>query len=326
MTVLVTGGAGYIGSHVVKILGQAQEDLIIADNLSTGFRAAVLYGKFYHVDLADLEKLEKIFQDHAIESILHFAGSIVVPDSMKNPLAYYQNNTINAFQLLQLAVKYKVKNFIFSSTASLYGESASGECSESSPVNPINPYARSKFMFEGMLQDVCAAHNINSIILRYFNVAGADPDGQLGQSFPQATHLIKVACEVLTGKRSTLEVFGSDYSTPDGTCIRDYIHVTDLAQAHADALRQLRQQKKKYFEIFNCGYGQGLSVLEVLTQLQKVTGLKLQFYMAPRRAGDSAKIISKSEKIFQHLAWKPQFHNLEIIIKTAYQWELHRKY
>jgi UDP-glucose 4-epimerase len=318
MTILVTGGAGYIGSHVVKALTLKGGEVLVCDNLSTGHRGAVKNAKLIQVDLTS-DDLENIFKNHSIESVLHFAGSIVVPESVKDPIKYYQNNTVNSLKLIKLCVSYGVKHFIFSSTAATYGMPVSEECLETTPTVPINPYGQSKLMTEQMLWDVCRASSLRVVALRYFNVAGADPEGDLGQSFPDATHLIKVACQVVAGKRDGISVFGTDYPTRDGSCIRDYIHVSDLAQAHVDALSYLRSGGKT--DVFNCGYGKGYSVLEVLSMVEKVAGVKLKTNFSGRRDGDPACLIANADKIRKVLGWKPRFNDLELIVRSALAWE-----
>lgn len=324
MKLLVTGGAGYIGSHVVKALGLKKHDLIIYDNLSTGNAKAITYGELVVGNLEDLSKLESLFIRHKFDAVLHFAGSIVVPESVENPIKYYKNNTVNSLNLINLCQKYEVNKFIFSSTAAVYGIPESGLCSEDSLTAPINPYGHSKLMTEHMLRDVAFASNFKYVALRYFNVAGADPEGQLGQSFPGATHLIKVACEHVTGKRDKMTVFGTDYATPDGTCVRDYIHVSDLASAHVAALEYL--EKGGNSQVFNCGYGRGFSVNEVLDRVENVTDKKMNIEKVGRRAGDPASLTAIVSKIHKHLDWKPQYEDLSFIIKTAYEWEQKRPY
>src|SRR5690554_1699041 len=324
MKLLITGGAGYIGSHVVKALGAQNHDLIIYDNLSTGHREAVTSGELVVGDLEDAEKLRELFRTHQFDGVLHFAGSIVVPESVKNPIKYYKNNTLNSLKLIELCREFHVNKFIFSSTAAVYGIPESGLCSEESVTQPINPYGQSKLMTEHMLRDVSFASDFRYVALRYFNVAGADPEGQIGQSFPQATHLIKVASELACGKRESMKVFGTDYPTPDGTCVRDYIHVCDLASAHVAALDYLAQGGES--NIFNCGYGKGFSVKEVLTKVEEVTGKKLNAINEERRAGDPASLTAVVSKIHKHLVWKPQYDDLSFIIKTAYEWEQKRHY
>lgn len=319
MSILVTGGAGYIGSHVVSLLGESSEDIIIYDNLSTGRKQNILFGKLIEGDLLDLKKLEQVFIDHQIEAVIHFAGSIVVPESVENPTLYYQNNTENSLNLIKLCLKYKTKKFIFSSTAAVYGLPEGGVAAETTLTAPINPYGRSKLMTEWMLEDTAFAHDFSYVALRYFNVAGASKTGKIGQSTPRATHLLKTAAEVVAGKRKGMQIFGTDYETPDGTCIRDYIHVDDLAQAHLDALKYLRTNNKS--QVLNCGYGHGFSVKEVLNAVEQYTGSKLPVEMGPRRAGDAVSLISKADKIKAVLGWKPQYDDLAYIVKTAIEWE-----
>jgi UDP-glucose 4-epimerase len=324
MKILITGGAGYIGSHVVKALGLLGHDLVIYDNLSTGHRQAVTFGKLVVGDLADQEKLEHLFKSEGLEAILHFAGSIVVPESVTNPLKYYQNNTANSLSLLKLCEKYKVEKFIFSSTAAVYGMPKDGVCREDSELAPINPYGQSKLMTEHMLRDLALSSSFRYVALRYFNVSGADPEGQLGQSFPEATHLIKVACETATGKRASIKVFGTDYPTPDGTCVRDYIHVSDLANAHVKALEYL--EKGGASQVLNCGYGHGFSVKEVLERVKEVTGVNIKIEESPRRAGDPASLTARVDRIHSVIGWRPEFDDLNVIIKSAYEWEKKRPY
>lgn len=319
MSILVTGGAGYIGSHVVSLLGAANEDIIIYDNLSTGRKQNILFGKLIEGDLSDLKKLEQVFIDNKIEAVIHFAGSIVVPESVENPTLYYQNNTENSLNLIKLCIKHKTEKFIFSSTAAVYGLPAGGVAAETTATMPINPYGRSKLMTEWMLEDTAFAHQFSYVALRYFNVAGASKTGKIGQSTPRATHLLKTAAEVVAGKRAGMQIFGTDYDTPDGTCIRDYIHVDDLAQAHLDALKYLRNNKES--QVLNCGYGHGFSVKQVLTEVEKYTGMKLPVEMGQRRAGDAVSLISKADKIKTVLGWKPQYDDLAYIVKTAIEWE-----
>ena len=324
MAILITGGAGYIGSHVVKALGTQGRDLVIYDNLSTGHKEAITFGKLVQGDLADKEKLESVFRDHKIEAVLHFAGSIKVPESVVNPLKYYQNNTVNSASLLSLCQKYGVKKFIFSSTAAVYGIPEAGICDENSALNPINPYGHSKLMTERMLRDYSAASELQFVILRYFNVAGGDPEGRIGQSFPEPFHLINVASEAAFGKREKIEVFGLDYPTPDGTCVRDYIHVSDLADAHVKALEYL--EKGGSSEIMNCGYGHGFSVKEVIARVKEVTGVNFKVVESPRRAGDPASLTARADKIQKVIGWKPKHDDLNFIIQTAFNWEKTRTY
>lgn len=323
MKILITGGAGYIGSHVLNLLGQEElgsHDIVVIDNLSTGRKEALLYGRHEQIDLENLEAVEEIFKKESFEACLHFAGSIIVPESVENPLKYYANNTENSLHLISLCKKYGVKKFIFSSTAAIYGDSApKGICTEETPVAPINPYGRSKLMTEMMLEDASAAHDLNYVALRYFNVAGANIELKVGQCSPNATHLIKIASECAAGKREGMEIFGEDYDTTDGTCIRDYIHVDDLAAAHVDALKYLKEGGKS--QVLNCGYGRGFTVKEVVASVKKVTGADFKVKMSERRAGDAGILISKAEKIKEILNWSPKHDDLEVIVKTAYEWE-----
>ena len=322
MAILVTGGAGYIGSHMTHALAEREEEVIVLDNLSTGFDWAVAPAATLLVgDVGDADLLTMIFATHEIEAVVHFAGSIVVPESVENPLKYYANNTVNSRTLIEAAVKAGVKHFIFSSTAAVYGIPRRSPADEETPTAPINPYGRSKLMTEWMLQDVAAAHPLSFVALRYFNVAGADPKGRTGQSTPQATHLIKVACQTVLGQREKMFIFGDDYDTPDGTCIRDYIHVSDLIAAHLDALTYLRQGGES--AVFNCGYGHGHSVREVIEMVKKVSGVDFPVEMAPRRAGDPPELVAAADRIRAALGWQPQFDNLEEIVASALAWERH---
>lgn len=324
MRILITGGAGYIGSHVVKALGLLGHDITTFDNLSTGHREAVLFGDLVVGDLSDGAKLDQLFSQKKFEAVLHFAGSIVVPDSVSQPLEYYRNNTLNSHLLLEMCKKHGVDKFIFSSTAAVYGMPSDGVCSESTPTNPINPYGQSKLMTEHMLRDLASSSNFRYVALRYFNVSGADPEGKIGQSFPKATHLIKVACETATGKRGHIELFGTDYPTNDGTCVRDYIHVSDLADAHVKALEYLVKGGKS--EILNCGYGHGFSVKEVLERVKAITGVNITIKESCRRPGDPAALTAKVDRIHNAIGWKPKFDNLDIIIQSAFDWEKRRPY
>ena len=319
MTILITGGAGYIGSHVVNILGEMGKDIIILDNLSTGRNENVLFGRLVIGDLNNQELLNDLFKNNNIELVIHFAGSIVVPESVENPVLYYQNNTLNSLNLIKTCLDYNVNKFIFSSTAAVYGLPLFGIASEDTQTNPINPYGRSKLMTEWMLEDVSHAYNFNYVALRYFNVAGASKTGKIGQSTPKATHLLKMAAEVATGKRENMFIYGDDYETPDGTCIRDYIHVDDLAMAHFNALEYLNNSGKS--QVLNCGYGHGVSVKEVLKEVESITGLKFPAKVAQRRAGDAVKLISKADKIKKVLDWSPQYDNLAYIVDSAINWE-----
>lgn len=320
MNILITGGAGYIGSHVLELLLDGGHNIHILDNLSTGRRESVLGGTLHQKELSDLEFIEELITKEKIDSVLHFAGSIVVPESVENPLLYYGNNTVNTAQLLQLCVRLRVRNFIFSSTAAVYGDPENGQCSEKSSVDPINPYGRTKLMTEWMLEDVNRAHpELNYVVLRYFNVAGASPSGRIGQCGKDSTHLIKLAVKTALGQRSELNVFGTNYSTNDGTCIRDYIHVTDLAQAHVDALNYLQAGGKS--QLLNCGYGLGASVKEVIEVVKKVSGVDFKVVDSQRRAGDPAKLVAVASEIRKVLNWTPKYDNLEIIVKNALDWE-----
>jgi UDP-glucose 4-epimerase len=324
MSVLVTGGAGYIGSHMVLELLDSGESVIVLDNLSTGFRWAVPANATLVVgDVGDQELMRSIVRKHGVESILHFAGSIVVPESVADPLGYYHNNTVKSRALMEVAVEMGIKHFIFSSTAAVYGMPKENPVGEDAPLNPMSPYGSSKMMTEMMLADTARAHDFRYVALRYFNVAGADPKGRSGQSTPNATHLIKVACEAALGKRPYLEVFGTDYDTPDGTCIRDYIQVTDLVRAHLAALRHLRDGGDS--DVFNCGYSKGFSVLEVIESVKRVSGADFEVRLGPRRPGDPAAIVAASDKIRVRLGWRPVYDNLDTITRQALAWETHLK-
>ncbi len=323
--VLVTGGAGYIGSHAVLALRDAGWDVAVIDNFTTGFRFAVPDGvPLYEGDIEDAALLASIFAEQGMGNgkgaIMHFAGSIVVPESVENPLAYYHNNTVKSRALIEAAVTAGVPHFIFSSTAATYGIPAVSPVNEDCPQVPINPYGWSKLMTEQMLGDTAAVHQMNFCALRYFNVAGADPQARSGQSTAGATHLIKVAVEAALGKRDSVAVFGTDYDTPDGTGVRDYIHVSDLAAAHVLALEALTVQPQRSLRM-NCGYGRGFSVLEVLDAVDRVTNLKLDRKMQPRRAGDPGSLISDPSRIRATLPWQPQYADLDVIIAHALQWE-----
>jgi UDP-glucose 4-epimerase len=319
--IMVTGGAGYIGSHVVRQLGAAGYPVIVLDNLSTGFRRSVLHGELVEGNSGDRELVGALIREHGIEAVLHFAAHIVVPESVAEPLKYYGNNTCNTRNLLQACHDHGVKRFIFSSTAAVYGIPAGSSAGEDSPLAPINPYGLSKLMSEWMLRDLAAAGDLRYVALRYFNVAGADPEGRIGQSTPKATHLIKVACEHAVGKRDEVAIFGTDYPTPDGSGVRDYIHVDDLAAAHILALNYLEQGGAS--QILNCGYGHGSSVREVLDSVQRVSGVKLNIREEPRRAGDPPALIAKADRIRDVLGWQPRHDDLEFIVKTALAWEKH---
>jgi UDP-glucose 4-epimerase len=320
MTVLVTGGAGYIGSHMVHRLRDAGEPVIVLDNLSTGFRWLLPGDVTLFVgETGDESLVSAILAAHDVRAIIHFAASIVVPDSVADPLGYYRNNTANARTLIEAAVKVGVRHFIFSSTAAVYGTPKSLPVVEDAPLNPESPYGTSKLMTEIILRDACAAHGMTHAILRYFNVAGADPAGRVGQSTPNATHLIKVGVQAALGLRKGMDVFGTDYATPDGTCLRDYIHVSDLVAAHSAALSYLREGGAS--RTFNCGYGRGYSVLEVIDTVKRVTGVEFPVSHSPRRPGDAAAVVAGNGRILSELQWKPELDNLETIVGHAVAWE-----
>ncbi|HEY7807220.1 MAG TPA: UDP-glucose 4-epimerase GalE [Croceibacterium sp.] len=321
LPVLVTGGAGYIGSHAVLALLDAGWPVAVIDNLVTGFRFAVPEGvPFYHGDIEDAALLARIFAEQGTQAIMHFAGSVVVPESVEDPLKYYHNNTAKSRALLDAAVQGGVRHFIFSSTAATYGIPETSRVEETTPQSPINPYGWSKLMTERMLADTAAVRPLNYCALRYFNVAGADPAGRSGQSTAGATHLIKVAVEAALGKRADVSVFGTDYDTPDGTGVRDYIHVTDLAAAHVLALEALIAEPRRSLTM-NCGYGHGYSVLEVLDAVDRVTNLTVERRLEGRRAGDPPSLISDNARIKATLPWAPQYDDLETIVGHALQWE-----
>ena len=320
MSVLVTGGAGYIGSHMVLALTDAGEDVVVLDNLTTGYWWAVApKARLIEGDIGDDQLLNRIMAEHHFDAVVHFAGSIVVPDSVSDPLGYYLNNTVKSRTLMAAAVKAKIPRFIFSSTAAIYGNPLTRPVFETATPAPISPYGTSKLMTEWMLRDASIAHGLNYVALRYFNVAGADPQGRSGQSTPRATHLIKVACQTALGQRSHVDVFGTDYDTPDGTCLRDYIHVSDLIAAHMDALGHLRRGGES--GIFNCGYGQGYSVLEVIKAVEKAHGASIKVNMVERRAGDPAAIVAGADLVRQVLGWQPKYNDLDLIVASALAWE-----
>jgi UDP-glucose 4-epimerase len=317
--ILVTGGAGYIGSHVVRQLGAAGESVITLDNLSTGFEAAVTSGELIIGDTGNAALLEDIFTTHDIDTVMHFAAHTIVPESVADPLKYYRNNTASSRTLLEAANNKGVKNIVFSSTAAVYGIPEGGKASEDSPTQPINPYGTSKLMTEWMLRDLAAAGGPNYVALRYFNVAGCEPTGRIGQSTPKATLLVKVACEAATGRRPSVSVFGTDYPTPDGTGLRDYIHVEDLAAAHLNALTYLRNGGEP--TVLNCGYGHGYSVRDVLAAVEKANEAPLNVLEEARRAGDPPELIAVAERVREVLGWEPRFDDLDTIVKTALAWE-----
>ena len=320
MTVLVTGGAGYIGSHMVLALVAAGERVVVLDNLSTGFDWAVAHGVPLVVgETGDQNLVATLVKEQKVEAIIHFAASIVVPDSVADPLGYYRNNTVNSRALIECAVNGGVKHFIFSSTAAVYGNPARVPVTEDDALLPMSPYGWSKLMSEIMLRDAGSAHGLGHVILRYFNVAGADPELRTGQSTKGATHLIKVAVETALGRRAKMDVFGTDYDTPDGTCVRDYIHVSDLARAHSDALGYLRSGGGSI--TLNCGYGRGFSVLEVIETVKRVSGADFKVEFAPRRPGDPAQIVAASDRIRAVLKWRPQYDDLATIVGHALAWE-----
>jgi len=320
MGVLVTGGAGFIGSHMALELLDAGEDVLVLDNLSTGFRWAVPdEAKFVEGDVGDHNLVRRLLLRNPIDAIIHFAGSIVVPDSIVDPLGYYLNNTCKSRSLIAVAVETKVPHFIFSSTAAVYGMPKANPVAEDARLEPISPYGSSKLMTETMLRDTAMAHRLRYVALRYFNVAGADPAGRSGQSTPHATHLIKVAVQAALGQRPHLEVFGTDYPTPDGTCVRDYIHVSDLVRAHLDALRYLRAGGDS--EVLNCGYGSGFSVLEVVNSVKLASGKDFAVRMGPRRPGDPAALVASAERIHEVLGWEPRLDDLDTIVGDAISWE-----
>ena len=321
--ILVTGGAGYIGSHTVRQLGEAGYQVIVYDNLSTGSSKALLHGSLFEADLEDKISLELAFAQHDFDAILHFAASISVPESVTNPLDYYSNNTRNTLNLLRCCQRYGVNKFVFSSTAAVYGEPQENPVSESCVTNPINPYGWSKLMSERMIRDYGFSSEFKYVILRYFNVAGAELSGRIGQSSKKASHLMKMACDAALGNRPAVSIFGTDFDTPDGTGIRDYIHVEDLAAAHIDALHYLETGGES--EILNCGYGQGYSVKQVLDKLKKISGVNFPVIESPRRPGDPACVIASGDRIRQVLGWQPQYNNLETILSTTLAWEQKKK-
>ena len=320
MTVLITGGAGYIGSHMVHELVDAGEPVVVLDNLSTGFRFLIPASvPFVAGSTGDRELVTKTIARHNVTAIIHFAASIVVPESVSNPLGYYRNNTMNTCTLLNIAVEAGVKQFIFSSTAAVYGNPERSPAREDAATVPISPYGMSKLMSEIMLHDAGKAHGLRFVILRYFNVAGADPMQRTGQSTAGATHLIKVACEAALGKRPKMDIYGTDYPTPDGTCVRDYVHVSDLARAHSAALGYLRRGGAS--ATFNCGYGRGASVLEVIDAVRRASRRDFEVAVSGRRAGDPAALVANVDRIRATLDWRPRFQDLDTIVTHALAWE-----
>ena len=316
--VLVTGGAGYIGSHTVKKLGEAGYEIVVYDNLSTGSSDAVLYGELVEGELNDVERLSEVFARHNFDAVLHFAASISVPESLTKPLDYYYNNTCNVVNVLQCCQKFGVDRFVFSSTAAVYGEIQDYPVREISPTQPINPYGKSKLMSETIIRDYALASELKYVILRYFNVAGADSSGKIGQ-MGKAAHLIRVGCDAALGVRPSASIFGTDYPTADGTGIRDYIHVEDLATAHVDALAYLEREATS--QILNCGYGNGYSVREVLSKIQEISGANFPIVETPRREGDPACVVASGDKIRKIIGWQPQHDSLDKIVTSALEWE-----
>ena len=322
--VLVTGGAGYIGSHVVRQLGEGGRAVVVVDNLSTGFEKAVVHGTFIAGDVGDRSLMDRVLRGHGIDTVMHFAAHTIVPESVRDPLKYYGNNTCKTRALLEACAHAGVTHFVFSSTAAVYGIPTTSLAREDSPTCPINPYGTSKLVSEWMLRDAAAASRLRYVILRYFNVAGSDPEGRIGQSTREATLLIKVAAEVALGKRAALAIFGTDYPTPDGTGIRDYIHVDDLACAHLRALDYLEHGGEPV--VLNCGYGHGYSVREVIRAIEKIRGQRLNVREEPRRAGDPPTLVAGADRIRSLLAWHPRYDDLEFIVKTSLDWEQRRFY
>jgi UDP-glucose 4-epimerase len=323
LKVLVTGGCGYIGSHVIRQLSDSGHSVVVVDDLSAGFADALLNGEELYVgNFGDPLLLTKIFEKHSIDAVMHFAANLVVPESVENPLKYYRNNTGNTIELLDACVRAGVRYFILSSTGATYGDPQSEKVKETDPTNPQSPYAMTKLMDEIILKDTAAAHALKYVVLRYFNVAGADPELRVGQRTKGATHLIKVACEAALGTRTGITVTGTDYDTPDGTGVRDYIHVEDLAAAHLCALDYLNGGGSS--DLFNCGYGHGFSVREVLKAVAEASGEKVPSQDGPRRAGDVARVISDSSKLRKTLNWKPRYDDLKVICQTALEFERKR--
>jgi UDP-glucose 4-epimerase len=317
--ILVTGGAGYIGSHVVQQLSMRGERVVVIDNLVSGFRDAVRGAELVVGNVGDRALVAQILAEHRVGAVLHFAAHTVVPESVRDPLKYYGNNTCNTRNLLACCAEAGIRQFLFSSTAAVYGMPASGVADEDTPTQPINPYGMSKLMSETMLRDLSATGAMRHVILRYFNVAGCDPQGRIGQSTLNATLLLKVACEHAVGKRDSLSIFGTDYDTPDGTGIRDYIHVEDLAAAHLRALDHLRADGESL--TLNCGYGHGYSVREVIDTVRRVSGRALKVIEQPRREGDSPMLIARADRLRSLLGWEPRHDDLEFIVRTALAWE-----
>ena len=324
MKILITGGAGYIGSHVVKLLGEKGFEVLVVDNLSRGHEEAVLYGKLIVADLKDKRGLTDIFKEFKPDAVMHFAAFIEVAESVKEPLKYYRNNTLNTINLLETMVENGVKNFIFSSTAAVYGMPEKVPIPETEPLKPINPYGQSKAFVEKMLEDFEKAYGLKYVSLRYFNASGADPEGIIGESHNPETHLIPLTLKAAKGEMESIKIFGTDYPTPDGTCIRDFVHVSDLAEAHILALDYLLNGGKSC--ALNCGYGHGFSVKEVIETAKKVTGINFKVEERGRREGDPAVLVADNSKIVKLLNWKPKFDDLEYIIETAWNWERNKKF
>jgi UDP-glucose 4-epimerase len=318
-SILVTGGAGYIGSHVVRQLGEAAERIIVLDNLGRGFRQAVTAGELIVGDVGDSMLVSRLLEEHGVDTVMHFAAHTIVPESVAQPLKYYGNNTCSTRALLQACLEHKVKNFVFSSTAAVYGMPSEGYADEESPTRPINAYGTSKLMSEWMLRDVAAVSELRYVALRYFNVAGSDPLARIGQATQGATLLTKVACEAMVGKRPHVSIFGSDYPTPDGTGMRDYLHVEDLAAAHLNALEYLRGNGRSV--TLNVGYGHGYSVREVLRMVETVGGMPLVIKEEARRAGDPAYLVARADRIRTELGWQPRYDDLEAIVTHSLAWE-----
>lgn len=319
-TILVTGGAGYIGSHMILGLIDRGDRVVVIDDLSTGVREQVCPdAEFIEGDVADTELVRGILKSRKIDAVIHFAGSVIVPESVTDPLKYYDNNTAASRNLLAACVAEGIGRFVFSSTAAVYGMPDTTIVTEETPTAPINPYGRSKLMTEWMLRDIAAAHPFRFMALRYFNVAGADPAGRTGQSTPRATHLIKRACQAALGRVPALDIFGTDFDTPDGTGVRDYIHVSDLIAAHLLALDALATGAES--NVYNCGYGRGLSVREIIAAVERVSGVKVPAREGPRRAGDPGMLVADSSKLMRQLGWTPRYGDIDEIVKSAYAWE-----
>ncbi len=324
LKVLVTGGAGYIGSHTVKLLVEKGFDVIVYDNLVNGHRDAVINARFFEGDILDSKRLDEIMTAKSFDAVVHFAAFIEVGESVKNPLKFYRNNVSGTLNLLNLLKKHKVKNFIFSSTAAVYGNPESVPIKEDFPLAPINPYGNTKLTVEKVLKDMSESGEINFVALRYFNASGADESGLIGESHNPETHLIPLVLKTAKGERECIKIFGTDYSTPDGTCIRDYIHVNDLANAHILALNYLLDGGKS--DVFNCGYGMGYSVKEIIDTAKKITGVDFKVEEAPRREGDPPILVADNKKIKSVLNWNPEYNDIEYIIKTAWDWEKNKRY